>query len=262
VRTKLLLAVILTAVFGPAQARGQSLEDLLATALKQNPDILVAEAKLREAEAELNRVRQHVLAKIVALKGDIDSGNDILREAKNRWERLKELQRMGTRIVTDEEMGTAQVLFYKYKAEQARMEAELPLLIGKKFGSGDSSNPLGERVVAKMPVTPATAAKFRAALELQVNIDFGEAQLGKVLEYLQTNVKGVNLTLGGGVNPKALVKSKLPEPITLLAALQLLEDQVGMVFTVREYGIVGVDRNSVSQGALSVSEFARLPVVK
>jgi hypothetical protein len=261
VRTKLLSAVILAAVFGPAHARGQSLEDMLAKALKQNPDILVAEAKVREAEAELNRVRQHVLAKIVALNMDIEGAKDILRESKNRLDRLTELRSKGQKTVSDEEYGTAQVTYYKYLAEHARKKADLPLLLGKQFpGSGDSLKPLGEPLETKSVPTASTAAKFRAALEMQVNADFGEVQLDKALEYFQSNLKGVNLTLSlREVSPQAKIKTKLVEPVSLLAALQLLEDKLGIQFIVREYGIVAVDRNNVPPGALSLSEFAKLP---
>src|SRR5436309_9636032 len=41
----------------PTKKAPATLEELLAQALKANPDIRVAEAKLREAEAELNRTR-------------------------------------------------------------------------------------------------------------------------------------------------------------------------------------------------------------
>src|SRR5438270_13980694 len=42
-----------------------TLEDLLAKAAKDNPDIRVAESKLREAEAELNRARLMATQKVV-----------------------------------------------------------------------------------------------------------------------------------------------------------------------------------------------------
>src|SRR5947208_549434 len=45
-----------------------TLEEMLAKALKDNPDIRVAESKVREAEAELNRVRLQVMQKLVALQ--------------------------------------------------------------------------------------------------------------------------------------------------------------------------------------------------
>src|SRR5437588_11514314 len=44
-----------------------SLEEALASALKNNPDIRVAESKVQEAEAELNRSRLQVTQKVVSL---------------------------------------------------------------------------------------------------------------------------------------------------------------------------------------------------
>src|SRR4051794_33829889 len=57
----------------PKKPEPGSLEDLLDKALRQNADIRAAEAKVREAEAELNRVRHQVLAKVVSLRNDIDA---------------------------------------------------------------------------------------------------------------------------------------------------------------------------------------------
>src|SRR6266849_6689180 len=44
-----------------------TLEDVLAQALKDNPDIRVAQAKAQEADAELNRAKLQVMQKVVAL---------------------------------------------------------------------------------------------------------------------------------------------------------------------------------------------------
>jgi hypothetical protein len=47
------------------------LDTLLLTAMEQNPDIRVAQSKLREAEAELNRTRLQVARQIVTLRESI-----------------------------------------------------------------------------------------------------------------------------------------------------------------------------------------------
>src|SRR5437660_737827 len=49
----------------PAQTTEPTLEEMLNKALKDNPDIRVAEAKVREAEAELNRTRLQVTQKVL-----------------------------------------------------------------------------------------------------------------------------------------------------------------------------------------------------
>src|SRR5947208_69846 len=48
----------------PELPKRSQLEQMLTEALLNNPDIRVAEAKLREAEAELNRVRLQTLQKL------------------------------------------------------------------------------------------------------------------------------------------------------------------------------------------------------
>jgi WD40 repeat protein len=56
--------------------------------------------------------------KLIAARADHVASKDILVESKKRWERLKDLQRQGKQIVTDEEFGTAQVTYYKYLGEE------------------------------------------------------------------------------------------------------------------------------------------------
>src|SRR6516164_866853 len=56
----------------PAQPKAEkpvvpTLEEMLTRALKDNPDVRVAEAKVREAEAELNRTRLQVTQKVIAV---------------------------------------------------------------------------------------------------------------------------------------------------------------------------------------------------
>jgi hypothetical protein len=264
------------------QPAASALEDLLAKALKQNPDILVAQAKVREAEAELNRVRQQVLAKIVILNAEIDAARVFLKEAEYRFARLRELQRKS--MVPDEEFGTGQFTVLKYKAELARKEAELSLLIGKKVaGLTDQSkalaiSPDGQWMVMEdgsvrvknltdkwvdprtLDLKKPTAEKVRAALETQIKVQFSKVPLEEVLHQLQAMVKGVNLFLTAPQNRP--VTAKLEEPVSLLAVLQLLEDVTGLSFIVREYGIVAVERSNLPPGALLVSDFARQPAEK
>src|SRR5437762_8496144 len=53
-----------------------ALDDLLSQALKSNPDVRLAESKVREAEADLNRVRMQIMQKIVKLEIDIKEAKE------------------------------------------------------------------------------------------------------------------------------------------------------------------------------------------
>src|SRR5271166_4465956 len=58
----------------PAEEKKPSaLEELIAQALRDNPDVRVAEAKVREAEAELNRARLQAIQKVVAHQHTIET---------------------------------------------------------------------------------------------------------------------------------------------------------------------------------------------
>src|SRR5438067_375790 len=57
------------------------LEELLSLALKQNPDIRVAETKVREAEAQLYRARVNVLNRVVMQYHDVASAKAAAEEA-------------------------------------------------------------------------------------------------------------------------------------------------------------------------------------
>ena len=67
----------------PKQEKPATLDEMLAKALKDNPDIRVAESKVREAEAELNRVKLQVMQKVVALRHSLESQKATVQEAAN-----------------------------------------------------------------------------------------------------------------------------------------------------------------------------------
>src|SRR5437879_1415136 len=67
------------------------LDELLAQALKNNPDIRVAESKVREAEAELYRARVNTLNRVVMLRNEVQSAKAAAQEATARYERELQL---------------------------------------------------------------------------------------------------------------------------------------------------------------------------
>src|SRR3989442_3304097 len=67
-----------------ADKKDLSLEEMLAQALKANPDIRVAESKLREAEAKLNRTRLQVMQKVIAFQHTLEAQRSVVKEAEVR----------------------------------------------------------------------------------------------------------------------------------------------------------------------------------
>src|SRR5262245_13783475 len=81
-----------------------SLEDLLSEALRNNPDIRVAEAKVREAELELQRTRIATAQKVAGLHGSIEIARKVRDEAEQRFRTSQRLFQAGNNLMTQDEM--------------------------------------------------------------------------------------------------------------------------------------------------------------
>ncbi len=115
-----------------AKPAAESLEDVINQALKNNPDIRVAEAKVREAEANLNKTRIAVAQKAVDLSHSINVAKKTCEEAKQRLANINNLH--DAQAVAAEEARGAKLTVEKYEAELAKLEAELAGLLGKMPG--------------------------------------------------------------------------------------------------------------------------------
>ncbi len=105
------------------------LEEMLAEALRNNPDIRVAAAKLAEAEAELNRARVQVPQKIIALHNAILSQQAEVTYRQKQYERFKKLEEQ--KSISSEILDEAQQRLTLAKAKLAELEAQMPALLGK-----------------------------------------------------------------------------------------------------------------------------------
>jgi hypothetical protein len=149
------------------QKKPSQLEELIAQALRDNPDIRVAEAKTREAEAELSRVRLQVIQKVVAHQHTVETLDGAVKVAETNYTaaqaKLKfaeaELQRkMNLRNAvtpSDLDQGKANVeqaraslenakaALQSAKADLAKAQAELPYLLGKAHKDGKETGKVG-----------------------------------------------------------------------------------------------------------------------
>ena len=106
-----------------------TLEELLATALKDNPDIRVAEAKLREAETQLSRVRLEVAQKVMVFRNDWAVQKAKIEEYEAR---LSEVERLfESKAISQEDYRLGRVNVQVNRALLTKLEAELPYLLGR-----------------------------------------------------------------------------------------------------------------------------------
>jgi hypothetical protein len=110
----------------PAKSK---LEQMLEIALKNNPDLRVAEAKAREADAEVSRTRLAVTQKVVLLYNSIEAARANVQLAEKQLERLRALAARGT--VDRETLDEGETKLRQAKADLAKVEAELPYLLGQ-----------------------------------------------------------------------------------------------------------------------------------
>lgn len=119
----------------------RSLEELLAAALRHSPDVQVAEAKVREAEAELRRTRLTLLQKIIEAHGAVDVNRAAATHAEAMFRRIAKIVQSGQ--ASAEELDKAQAALAAAKAQLAAAEATLNGLTGTLPGGLGTLAPAG-----------------------------------------------------------------------------------------------------------------------
>lgn len=260
------------------ELKDMTLEELLAKALKDNPDIRVAETKVREAEANLNRTRQDVLQKVSKIHLEIAL-------AQKMEEFAAKLLKMTLDSGGTARQGVEAALTYQQtKSELAKLEAQLPYLVGIQHyamtgmggggmmapaggggfpmagpgsGFGVGSNPMrSSPEMADPKLLPATLTdKLRKVLDTQVTLRQSDMTLHDAVSFLSDRMQGINLHIGDKKLHDSKVNLYLPEPVALGAVFQYFEDEFDCRCVIREYGIVIVQRERVPPGATPLLEF-------
>lgn len=255
---------------------GGTLESQIAAALRNNADIQVAEAKAREAQAEVQRVRVQVANKISRTRSELDAARSDIEMAEAGLKRMKQLAERGNTSVT--EVQAAEAMMQKARAAYELKQQDLIGLIGVSrhvpYSVPLSANPFAapEMPAAKDPVGKATAkqapkladmvsAEMRTALvrELAKNLDFDgtldvKATPELVADILKTPFPIRLLLLNESYKPLKLEKVK---KATLLDVLLMMEDECGVEFHVREYGVLMMDADSAPKDPLPLRKLMR-----
>jgi hypothetical protein len=113
---------------GKEQPAKSKLEEMLEKALHNNPDVRLAEAKVAEAEAELNRARLQVVQKVASAYQAVEAQRAAVEGAATQ---LAELKRTPG-AVSQAELRTAEQQLIDAKAKLADLESQLPYLLGQQ----------------------------------------------------------------------------------------------------------------------------------
>ena len=111
----------------PAKSK---LEEMLEKALHDNPDVRLADAKLAEAEAELNRARLLVVQKVASAYQAVEAQKAAVDSATAQLEELKKAAASGA--VPQADLRAAEQQLIDAKAKLADLESQLPYLMGQQ----------------------------------------------------------------------------------------------------------------------------------
>jgi hypothetical protein len=237
-----------------------SIEEMLARALKYNPDIRLAEAKLRDDEAELNRARLRVMQRIIAVHHALQGQRAEVERTRSALKRADSLVRSSAlqKAARDE----AQQDLTRARARLAELEAELPYLLGQgNEGLAEETIRTEFQVSPSRPqaeaIRPVMALRLRKALDQPIKADYKEVTLDDFLRDLGSKASGVvihrNLALAdlGGLK----FGMRLGE-VPLGSALLALQDTVpGLRVVARNYGILVTWEHQVPLGAVRLFDF-------
>ncbi len=219
-----------------------SIENMLAAALKFNPEIRMAEAKLRDDEAELNRSRLRVMQKVIALHHTLQAHRAAVDGAEKKVQRLSEMVRRGANQPAVLQEAQQELARTRAKLDETR--AELPYLLGKSSGLSTevirTEPQIGTNRSPSRVLSAAAATKIHQALDTLVTVNYQDQPLGEILKDLQTKVPGVafqrNLVLVDLLPVKLTLKLG---QVPLGAALLALGDTVpGLRVIIRDYGVL------------------------
>jgi hypothetical protein len=265
-----------------APAKSQ-LELMLEIALKNNPDIRVAEAKAHEADAELNRTRLAVTQKVVLLYNNLESARANVKSIERQLERLHKLGQ----AVSREDLEQYEAKLVQAKAELAKVEADVPYLLGQQKVTWRKDGDGLHIVIEASPdekykdvLDRIEAARLIQGPGAEVRLEVREPN-SPMNEKLHLALdKTFDFTPGDGMTPQEVLDflvDKFQIPITLKdrqakfaegdlavsfkavslgAVLQWMEDSLpDSRFVVRDYGLVLMRRDQVPPGALLLRDF-------
>lgn len=254
--------------------KAMSLEELLAKALRDNPDLRVAETKVHEAEAELIRTKLQVVERVTKLQRELAWAQEMAAAAQD----LFEMARKTSGASSARESIEARITFAKTKLDLIKLETELAYLVGKQAAPKSTSIPMGGMlfppgmgggtgssagpvpfsigmdygVVKKLPVS--LTDKIRKALDAEITLRQSEMSLHEAVSLLADKMEGVNVHIADKKLTDTKINLYLLRSVPLGAVFQYFEDELNCKCVVREYGIVIAPRDRTPPGAQTLFE--------
>jgi len=244
-----------------------TLDQAIADAMENYPEIVTAKAKLKLAEAELNGKRMEAAGKVIDLWGECRKQAELVNLARTQFGRVEELHKIGGAGGEDAAYDAARKNLIEAEAKQSQMESELRYLIRK---AGPSVNQSCNSDVAKPVQVPKgpMVENVRRALSAPTALEsIVDMPISDVCEYMKS-LHGIEIQLDTVALGEAGIDTEDNKPTTfkltlnitrvsLGAALQAIDDKFPKLkFVLRDYGIlVTSPERARQQGYMPVVDF-------
>lgn len=248
------------------------LEEVIDQAMANNPDLRVASAKAREAEAMVNQVQLQMVQKVVAAYQVVEDAKAALKSKEYKWSSLKQRYAAGQTLGV--ELQEAERELAQAKAKLATAQAEMDYLIGKSpphhqarrnfylesryLLAERDREVLGLDKQRQIGIQQPAAQRIREVLERKVTLQYKETPIREVLKEVRELMQGVHLQVSPKVTSlEEKVTAKLTN-VPLAAVLQLLEDILGDgQVVIREYGVFLAPSSQIPPGAMRLADLWR-----
>lgn len=249
IRTGLLaLFVSMTAVTAAlAVEPPESLEAAINGSLQNHPEIVAAQAKITAARAEFDKVRLQVVGQVVASWGHMKVKREEVTQLKKRVAAEKDSTRQA-------EIEAALVLA---QGEYEQLATELHYMT--QFTGGQALNNHDHPTGAEPQVPHSQVARqtLEKIAKERVTLDAVDVSLQDLLNLIRTQ-HGVSITidLAAGVSPDMTFSINVAQ-VSLLSALQAIEDFSGLQFVMRNYGLLVTHPHAAQdKGYVPVGKYA------
>jgi hypothetical protein len=241
-------ALLLTASVSPAQqqpAIPQNLDEMIAAALRSNPEVVLAEARLHQAQAELNQARLKVTREVVTTFNERTQREAQLATAARALQDMEHL--VSTGGASKAEIERAQALVAQSRLAIAQTDAAVRYLVG--VGATHTIDRVRGALVAaatqdRQPAPAArperTPEQLVEPLERSVTGPFEGTNLAEVMKRASDDAV-ISILVDEdnvGVAAEFAVSMPLRSPVTLRQLLLALSDQYRLCFILRDYGVL------------------------
>jgi hypothetical protein len=234
---------------GPAGPVPRNLDEMIATALKASPEVLLAEAKVRQAQAELNQTRLKVTRDVVAAFNERKQKQLAVESAKTQLNHFLERHNNGAGTKTEVDQAKLDVGAAELGLAQSDADIRYLLGVGSQIETIATQQPVASKPRPKRPSVPPET--MNEPLMRPVKGPFEQTNLGDLAAHLAEQAKVsilVDFDELGVANAKEFdVSIPLREPVTLIGALQALADQYKIAFVIRDYGIMATSESRAEQ---------------